>query len=370
MKELLNKRSLMTLILLLFIVLLAFLGFNGYSNLQQNKKIYEANTLDTIEQRLSSLYFEINDFPQEASSDLLFLSRSSGVKRALDGSNDLSDLESDFLEFLRGNRAYYKLQYLDEKGNEKIRAQYDGNDYLVVESFQLRNEKGEDHFENPMKLDEGEVFISRIDLNFENGILENRGTDGSPEHVPIIRFATPVFDELGNKKGVIVSTLYTDYFLENIRSAQREGEDIFLIDQDGYYLVCPEEEMEFGFVFGEDYRFHNEYPNIAEKLVSNFERRPIDFEGSIFSLRHIYPASSSFELFGGSRKVFGEDPDSKYFWVLISISKKEIIDDTFKDFEKSYFYFLLSLSIIVLVIILLVFFLGFKVPKLKLRFPK
>ena len=369
--NLLNKKFLMLIILLFFIILLVFLGFNGYSNLQQNKKIFEANTFDTIDQRLSFLYDDINYFPIGASDDILFLSKTSSMRKVINSGNEnleegIKELENDFLEFLRGNDMYYKLRYIDENGEERLKVYFDGNDYITAGKAQLENKKGRYYFGDAMSLDEEEVFISIIDLNFEKGVLENRGTESNPEYVPVIRFATPVFSNEGGQKGIIISSIYADYFLEDIRRAQREGETVVLIEQDGYYLSHPEKDKEFAFMLENNNNFYEDYQDIADQVISlhesSFKHRRIESGGLVFSLRHIHPASASFELFSGSRKVLNEDdPDKEYFWNLVSISEKEIIDKTFKDFEKNYFFFLLFLGIIVFIIIVLVFLITFKI---------
>lgn len=369
--NLLNKKFLMLIILLFFIILLVFLGFNGYSNLQQNKKIFEANTFDTIDQRLSFLYDDINYFPIGASDDILFLSKTSSMRNVINSGNEnleegIKELENDFLEFLKGNDMYYKLRYIDENGEERLKVYFDGNDYITAGKAQLENKKGRYYFGDAMNLDEEEVFISIIDLNFEKGVLENRGTESNPEYVPVIRFATPVFSNEGGQKGIIISSIYADYFLEDIRRAQREGETVVLIEQDGYYLSHPEKDKEFAFMLENNNNFYEDYQDIADQVISlhesSFKHRRIESGGLVFSLRHIHPASASFELFSGSRKVLNEaDPDKEYFWNLISISEKEIIDKTFKDFEKNYFFFLLFLGIIVFIIIVLVFLITFKI---------
>lgn len=369
--NLLNKKFLMLMILLFFIILLVFLGFNGYSNLQQNKKIFEANTFDTIDQRLSFLYDDINYFPIGASDDILFLSKTSSMRNVINSGNEnleegIKELENDFLEFLKGNNMYYKLRYIDENGEERLKVYFDGNDYITAGKAQLENKKGRYYFGDAMSLDDEEVFISIIDLNFEKGVLENRGTESNPEYVPVIRFATPVFSNEGGQKGIIISSIYADYFLEDIRRAQREGETVVLIEQDGYYLSHPEKDKEFAFMLENNNNFYEDYPDIADQVISlhesSFKHRRIESGGLVFSLRHIHPASASFELFSGSRKVLNEDdPDKEYFWNLVSISEKEIIDKTFKDFEKNYFFFLLFLGIIVFIIIVLVFLITFKI---------
>ena len=210
-----------------------------------------------------------------------------------------------------------------------------------------------------MSLDKGEVFVSGLDLNVENEIMENRGTEENPKYVPVIRYATPVFSDKGEPRGIVISNVYADYFLDDIRNFQREGEATFLIANDGYYLAHPEKAKEFAFMFdNKDDNFAKDYPEVADRIMENCSKRRIETDDSIFTYRCIYPMASSFGIYEGSKKFTG-DKDNDY-WILVTATDKNEVQKTFIDFNSKYLWFGLSYGLTILVVIGLVFLLAFK----------
>lgn len=350
-----SRNFLISLICILFLILFAFLIISGYFHLKNSEKGYTEDVKDIIDQRMISLIHEMNIFPGGAGGDVLFLSRLSCL-RAVAGEemvyeNELNKLGEDFLEFLRENPAYYQLRYINKQGVEISRAEFDGENYKLIKGGELRNKSQRYYFSETMSLDSGEVHISSLDLNVEDGKIENRGTLENPVYVPVIRFAAPIFDSRGNRNGIIISNVYADYFLDDVRRAQRDGETMFLVNEEGYYLAHPDRDKEFAFMFDEKKdNFYNDYPDIAEEILSDFISRRIETEDLIFSYRYIYPTIESFEVNKGSSKIFGENPEKNYFWILVSVSDKDIIKERTNGLKEEYVYFLLFSGLIILVI--------------------
>jgi len=356
MKKFLTRKFLIGTILLLFVILFSFLITDGYFTLNRDIKISSADSLDIINQRLSSLLSEVNIFPQFVGNDLIFLSRLSSFKKVMSSgeSNEgiISDLENDFLEFLKGSISYYQLGYINNEGNEVVKVEFDGKTYKTIPKENLGNRKEEVYFAETLNFNEGEIFISQISLNMKNGEVENRGTIEYPKYVPIILAAVPTFNENREKTGVIFLSFYADYFLGDIRNFQREGEKVFLISEEGYYLAHPNREKEFAFTFGRDDNIYNDYPEISEEILFDFYKRRFESDNLIFSFKYLYPTAGDFG--------FGENFEERYFWVLVSVSDKDEINKTINELKKEYIYFLLFSGVITLIIIILVFIAIFK----------
>ncbi len=354
----LNRKFLIILICILFLVLFAFLITDGYLNLNRDKQIYTAEAKDMINQRISSLLFEINIFPQNIGDDLLFLSELSSLKDVFNPvtvsrGKAIKNLENDFLNYIKSSTAYYQLRYIDETGQEIVRAEFDGEEYYLVSQNNLQNKAHRYYFSETIKLNKGEVYLSPLDLNIENGIIEDRGTKENSEYVPAIRTATPVFSN-GELKGIVIFNIYADYFLDDIREAQREGENIFLIDKEGYYLAHPNREKEFAFMFDKEDTFYKDYPEVSKELLLDLNKRMFESDDSIFSFKYIYPIVGSYEVSNGG-----------YSWILLTVSDKAKIYSTMNNLKTNYLYFLLFSGLIILVILVLVFVLIFKHPENK-----
>ena len=290
------------------------------------------NSLDMIDRRLESLSLEINNFPRGAGNDVLFLSNLSSLDNYIhtdDGDDKESfkkDVESDFIEFLKENSVYYQIRYIDEFGVEVVRVECKNKEYKIIAEEDLQNKSEKIYFTNTMLLKKGEVYISPLDLNMENGQIENRGTKDNPVYVPMLRYATPLIDQGGQQKGMVISNVYADFFLDDIRSAQKQEESIFLVNQDGFYMAHPERDKEFSFMTEGNSNFFNDYPEVDKDAFLDVDKRRIESSDSIFSMRYISPTISSFEVYQGSERILGEKPEEKYFWVLVSVVPKEQVN--------------------------------------------
>ena len=300
----LTKKLLYGIILLLFVILLVFLITDGYLNLGRDIKIYSADAVDIIEQRMKSLLSEVNIFPQYVGDDLVFLSRLSSLKKVISSGEINKDLENDFLEFIKQSTAYYQLGYLDTEGNEILKLEYDGRNYQIISREELGNKRNEDYFSETINFDEGEVFVSQISLNIEDGEIENIGTKENPIYFPIILSAVPVFSDKGEKTGVLFLSFEADYFLGDIRNFQREGEEVFLINEEGYYLAHPDRGKEFAFVFGRDDNIYSDYPEISKEILLDYNSRRFETDDLIFSFRLRNKKARKFILYGAAFFTF------------------------------------------------------------------
>ncbi len=146
-----------------------------------------------------------------------------------------------------------------------------------------------------MRLADGEVYISRLELNRENGIVQKPLT-------PVLRFSTPVFDSQGKAAGVVVLNIYAEHFLKKLAIGSES--QLRLIDNQGYYLYhSTEPEKTFGFDLGHEFRS-------GASIVKNYNTVINHNQITFFQKINIY-----------------HDPNK--YWVLIST-----LDDVFAPVEK------------------------------------
>ena len=355
----LGKKLLVSLICLFCGLLFVFWVISNYSHLDKNVRALNANVLDTIDQRMVSLFYEINSFPRGAANDILFLDKLSSLTTLLNSPNtglsyrqQAQVLRQDLLEFIRENKAYYRIEYLDEKGQQVASVVFDGDEYSIEDRGDVSPRS---YFEQAMLLDAGEILISPIKLSSQDGVLENRGSAKHPIYIPVIYYASPLFDDAAQRKGVLVSSVYADYFLDSIRNFQREGEHVFLIDADGYYLAHPQRAKEFGSLLGTNENFYRDYPEISSDALDDFGQRQFETEEYIFSFRHIYPTLGNFEAYKGLEKILGEESMQDYYWILVTVSDTsdmhQVSADLRREFWVSLFFFSLTTGAIVTLVL-------------------
>ena len=366
--KLLGKRSLHNLICFLLIILLTSLLTKSYFDLKEHSKVYTAGEIGMVDLRMTSPFFEINNFPRHTGNDILFLSKLPSLKDVISSNEGefrnyaIGNLEKVFLEFLKGNPAYYQLRYLNETGKEIVRVDFYGdNNYKIVPKDELQDKKHRYYFSETIALNKEEVFISPLDLNIEHSELENRGTKENPKYVPVMRYATPVFSD-GEPRGMVISNTYADYFLDDIRRSQRESETIVLINNEGYYLAHPDREKEFAFMLEGTDNFFRDYPEVSKEILLDSGKKRFESDNLIFSFKRVYPTAGNFGIHKASEKIFGENPENNYFWVMVSISKKSGINKAWENSKGNYLFSMLFSGTIILIVVTLVFIIGFKIP--------
>jgi len=359
-KRWIKRKRMIVLICILLFVLMGYLCFSSYGVYIINSEDYRAEAIDAMSQRMDSLFLEMNNFPENEGNDMLYLGKMRGLNNLINSEGiewekDRKILIDDFLIFMGANSIYYQLRYIDEKGVEIVKVERIGDDVYEVDGKDLQSKVDRYYFEETMKLDKEEIYISPLDLNIKNDVVENRGTKENPEYVPVIRYAMPVFDNSGKAKGILILNVYADYFLEDVRRLRGDGELSFLVDSDGYYLAHSNKSKEFSFMFGGKSGIVDDYPEEGRDILKGFDRRNLESENYIFSFRHVYPSVGMFEIYQGSRKLFGEKPEEEYYWVLVSVADRDIVEKKINGARSRFFVFVLFSILIILIILILLF---------------
>ncbi len=259
--------------LLLFLLLVSVIPMLAltYFSYQNTVTLLTNNTSDTLEQGTTTKTDGIENFLSTAKSDVLFLSQSPSLNSVINGGNktDLETLQKEFFQFSKVKEIYYQMRYIDEKGKEIVRVDYNvSGGHRVISESELQNKSDRYYFTEAMQKSAGEVFISPLDLNKEEGEIENRGSEDNPSYVPVIRYAVRVFDNNNNSKGIVITNIYAQGLLSSLR--QSSFGEMLLINRDGFYLVHPDTSKEWGFMFNNNENLKNDYPNIDQtELAAN-----------------------------------------------------------------------------------------------------
>ncbi len=177
---------------------------------------------------------------QHLASDLLFLAEDHELQKI---KPVLEDIEDDWISFLSRRGIYDQLRFIDLKGREVLRVNYNKGKPYVVSRENLQDKSLRYYYKEALKLKGGEIYISPFDLNVENGKIEK------PQK-PVIRFATPVFQEDGKQKGVLVLNFLGGRLLDGIRSLTSNVKgQVWFLNSGGYWLIGPGPEVEWGFMF-------------------------------------------------------------------------------------------------------------------------
>jgi PAS domain S-box-containing protein len=186
--------------------------------------------------------FVLETFANTARSDVHFLSGLPAVRDLLsatrvgDASGEVrarAILEEVFssLASLRG--VYAQIRVLDQFGMECVRVDRTGESVVPILPEALQNKSDRYYFKEAIHLHPGQYYVSPIDLNRENGVIE-------VPYQAMLRIAVPVPDSaVDGPAGIVIINILANVALGHFSESSfdtEEGAFNFVVDKDGYYL--------------------------------------------------------------------------------------------------------------------------------------
>ncbi len=174
------------------------------------------------------------------SDDLRLLADGDGFRAYLDNGQD-TDLQAATRRarfFSVAKPAYDQVRYIDQNGQEVIRVNQGGR---VLTAPQMKNKSDRPYFQRTSTLAPGGLFISAFDLNVENGRVVTPLT-------PTLRFAVPVFDTAGRRRGIYIINDLGAHIIARLEQAAGPGQRLRLLDANGYWLKGADPDQEWGFI--------------------------------------------------------------------------------------------------------------------------
>jgi PAS domain S-box-containing protein len=153
----------------------------------------------------------------------------------------LDRLGAHYLAFARHRPFFDQISFIDASGNELVQIDRTGGTAALAAPTQRQIDR--DYIRQALTLDRGQIFISEMDLNFENGAIQQRVK-------PIIRIAAPVFDQAGERRGTVIVHYLAERVLDRIKELERQAGEIWLLSSDGIWLLGPGPDA-FAFVYPE-----------------------------------------------------------------------------------------------------------------------
>lgn len=270
------RTRLLVLIVLVAVVPMAFLGYSGYSN---NKKFINEKEEEKINYFFTEIRGMMVKFFNITSRDIAFLK--SVVEDHMPNSyenldeNNKKEIENILYNFSKINVQYDQVRFIDHEGYEKIRINNDVRTVTMVPKEELQYKGDSYYMEEAYALMPGEVYISDIDLNHENGELET-------PLKPVVRYIVPVYTE-EKLRGFVALNLNVGYLLMDIerRRGQNGYGNMMVFDNHGYYMLNPDKSKEWGCEngLGSAENFDKDYTGLLEDIFSS-EKLTIKDKGS------------------------------------------------------------------------------------------
>jgi len=249
----------------------------------------EAHTRDQAEvQNVGLAWQSLSSNMQLVFGDLLFLSQLNELNNMLSRADRpwRAALGEELINFCRERGFYDQIRFIDASGQEIVRINYNNGKPISVPDKDLQGKVGRYYFGETMALKSGKVFVSSFDLNLEKGRLEY-------PLKPVIRIATPLFDEQGKKAGILVLNILGEKLIQNFKDvAVNIADQIMLVSADGYWLSSGNREDEWGLVLGHKRSFANSFPEIWQSIQGR-DQGQLHRDQGLFTFATLFPHNPS-----------------------------------------------------------------------------
>ena len=243
-------------------------------------------------------------------SDLRYLSQHNEIRNYLAQPNRSTSLElaREYLGLASQKQIYDQVRFIGLDGKEVVRVNFnDGNPEIVADQ-NLQDKHDRYYFEETLWLSPGQIYVSPMDLNIEQGAV-----DQPPK--PVIRFAVPVADDNGLIRGMVVLNYLGQRLRDKLSALEGQAGKIWLLNAEGYWLMGPTPEDEWGFVLPQ--RSQRKLANRSPRLWQQMEAAKSGIHQSATSWIHferVYPLGRSAPV-GVADFARPVDAD-RYYWTI------------------------------------------------------
>lgn len=254
----------------------ASVGVLAYRNLEE---AILPRALERIETHTRLLASELESYVRSARADVLGFRSAvalEGIMRAqlaggidpLGGTTEAAWRErmaGRYAAELASKPAYsqFRIIGINNGGREIVRVDRYGPSGAVriVSDSELEPKGDRDYFTKTIALPPGGVYVSQVDLRPERGPVR-------VPHLPTLRVATPIHGPDGRPFGILVINVDMKPIFERLRSLTQGGGALYIVDENGDYLLNPDPAREFGFEYGRPFRWQDDFPDFASALGS------------------------------------------------------------------------------------------------------
>ncbi len=325
---------------------------SGYARYQHRRFV-----MDRLKERaivdLELISADIRSLQQWIQRDLLVLRDLPDLQALLNSQNVADEsylfhiVERQFLNIAAHHQIFQQLRLLSVSGKEIIRANSNGSKLWLTPERELQDKSDRYYFQEASLLRDGEISISPMDLNIEQGQLQIPLT-------PVIRYSTPLFDHQKRKKGILVLNVFGSVFLNLLDRQQKQvrgGENYYLLNKDGYFLYHPDIQKRFGFMLGHNETVVKDEPLIAAWLGTKergtqLKDSAVTGKKTLYAYIRIpltYPIQPDFpENFGDNR--------SNSYWILLTTVDDANLLLGLNEYVQSFLKFTLLLTALCVVV--------------------
>lgn len=153
-------------------------------------------------------------------------------------------LAARYHAFSSRKKLYDQIRFLNEKGREIVRVDWNNGHPENVPASRLQDKSSRDYVSETLALAKDQLYVSPLDLNIEHGKVER-------PFKPVVRFGTPLYDQQGHKRGLIVLNYLGGNLLGHLRkisATDHSVSQLWFLNAAGYWMLGPDAKDEWGFI--------------------------------------------------------------------------------------------------------------------------
>ena len=188
---------------------------------------------------------------------------------------------------------YTQIRFIgvDDNGRELVRVNRAEEQVIAVGENELQEKGDADYFRHTIGLKSGGVYYSKVNYNREHGKI------AFPLQ-PVLRVGVPVLGPDGEVFGAVIINVDFRLLARSLNKPHSDNTFNFLANNEGDYLIHPDEKRQLAFEFGDPFRIQHEYPISLDSVAKDdFESFNVAKKGVGVALHRLYFDSLNPERF-------------------------------------------------------------------------
>jgi PAS domain S-box-containing protein len=238
---------------------------------------------------------ELRVFIADHARDVHFMRTLPSMRVAVedDSPGSREALERMFVAAIEAKTDIDRIRWIDETGLERVRVSAGPGGTAITPPSKLQA-KSERYFVREIAtLGPSQIYVSPMDLSVDHGEVER-------PFKPVVRIGTPVFDDQGRRRGMLVVNHLTDAIMASFDANTRGlfGHTM-LLNGLGQWLHVQRGTDQWGFMFGRPETFATEQPAVWQAVAANPSGQFRDDAG-IWTYDTVEPLAVAAAATGGS----------------------------------------------------------------------
>ncbi|MCD6259629.1 MAG: EAL domain-containing protein [Helicobacteraceae bacterium] len=140
-------------------------------------------------------------------------------------------ITNELLDFMRYKTSYKKLHIFDLEGKELLIISSQNDEIILEDELDASPNPHLLYIQEALKLNEEEIYISKLNTQ-------------APSTEPLLKVASPIFDQVGKKQGVLVLDISFDSLFDKLKNYTKHTKlNIFIANHDGEWIFPPQTQI-------------------------------------------------------------------------------------------------------------------------------